>query len=97
MEILLRHPGYAGRLGVAICIGVISLATVLVQIRHAGFRQERWLWAGAVVLIGIGVEAFLHNARAAHFEGFVFLISLAIIVQGLLMLVTLGRPGHDLG
>jgi hypothetical protein len=50
------------------------------------------LWAGAAVLIGFGGEAFLHNARAAHFEGFVFVISLTLMLQGVLMLLTLGWP-----
>jgi hypothetical protein len=46
------------------------------------------------VLIGIGGHAFIHNELAAHFEGFVLVISLALVLQGLLMLIFLGwhRP-----
>jgi hypothetical protein len=95
MEMVLHHPGYVGRLGVAVCISMISLAVVLARMFHLGARNERWLWAGAVVLIGIGVQAFARNARAAHFEGFVFIISAAIVLQGVLMLVFLGRSGHN--
>jgi len=91
METLLRHPGYATRIGVALAIALICAATILVRMLHVSFRGERWLWAGAAVLIGIGAQAFLRNARAAHFEGFVFIISLVLVLQGLLMLVTLGR------
>jgi hypothetical protein len=58
---------------------------------HVGFRGERWLWAGAAVLIVYGAQAFFRNARAMHFEGFVFIISLLLMLQGVLMLTTLGR------
>jgi hypothetical protein len=52
---------------------------------------ERWLWTAAAVLIGLGVYSFLRNAHATHFEGFVFIISIVLVVQGGLMLLTLGR------
>jgi hypothetical protein len=96
METLLRHPGYAERIGVALAIALICAATILVRMLHVGFRNERWLWAGAAVLIGIGAQAFFRNAHAAHFEGFVFIISLVLVLQGLLMFATLGRAsgGH---
>ena len=45
----------------------------------------------AAALIGLGVFSFLRNARAAHFEGFVFVIAIVLVLQGLLMLITLGR------
>lgn len=92
METLLRNPGYAERFGVALAIAAICAATILVRMLHVGFKGERWLWAGAAVLIGLGVQAFFRNAQAAHFEGFVFVISLVLVVQGALMLSTLGRP-----
>jgi hypothetical protein len=91
METLLRHPGYAARIGEALLIALIAATTILVRTLHLGFRGERWLWAGAVVLIGIGAEAFIRNSQAAHFEGFVFIISLVLMLQGLLMILTLGR------
>jgi hypothetical protein len=99
MEIVLRHPGYGTRVGVAALIALIaliSMATVLVRMTDAGagLRLERWLRVGAVVLIGIGGQAFVRNARAAHFEGFVLVISVALVVQGLLMLISgIGRKG----
>jgi hypothetical protein len=91
MEMLLRHAGYGTRIGLALSIALICALTVLARMLHAGASVERWLWICAAALIGIGVEAFLHNARSPHFEGFVFVISLLVVVQGLLMLVTLGR------
>ena len=91
MECLLRHSGFAGRAAVAVLVAATGLATLLVQLLHAGTRSERWLWAAAVALMGLGVFSFVRNTRAAHFEGFVFIISIVLVLQGLLMLTTLGR------
>jgi hypothetical protein len=91
MEVMLRHPGYLLRVGVSVSIAFISLATISILIAKSGVRGERWLWAGAVPLIGIGGQAFLRNAQAAHFEGYVFLISAALLFQGALMLLASAR------
>jgi hypothetical protein len=91
MEMLLRHPGYAERIGVALDVALICAATILVRMLHVGFRGERWLWVGAAALIVFGAQAFFRNAHAMHFEGFVFIISLLLVLQGVLMLTTLGR------
>ena len=94
MEYQLRHPGFASRAAVALLIAAAGLATLLVRLLHLGVRSERWLWAAAAALIGLGVFSFLRNARAAHFEGFVFVIAIVLVLQGLLMLATLGRQSH---
>ena len=93
MEMLLRHPGYTGRIVTALIIVAICAGTILVRMLHAGYRCERWLWLGAAGLILIGVLAFLRNAHASHFEGFVFVIALLLVLQGVLMLATMGRAG----
>jgi hypothetical protein len=87
MEVVLRHPGYQLRIGVSVGIALISVATIFTLILNSGSRGERWLWVGAVPMIGMGGQAFLHNARSAHFEGFVFIISAALLFQGVLMLL----------
>jgi len=97
MECLLRHPGFVSRAAVALLIAAAGLATLLVRLLHAGIRSERRLWAAAAALIALGAYSFLRNAHAAHFEGFVFIISIVLVVQGVLMLATLGRnndPGR---
>jgi hypothetical protein len=91
MECVLRHPGFALRAVVALLIAAVGLATLLVRLLHFGVRSERSLLGAAAVLIGFGVFSFLRNARAAHFEGFVFVIAIVLVLQGLLMLATLGR------
>jgi len=96
MELLLRHAGFASRTAVALLIAAICVATLLARMLHLGVRRERWFWPAAVALIWFGAASFLRNARSAHFEGFVFVISLVLVLQGLLMLVTMGRTnGRD--
>ena len=95
MELVLRHPGYWPRFGVAISISAIALCTILVRMLRLGAGVERWLWIGAIVLIGIGGKSFLHNLHAAHFEGFAFLISLVIVLQGAMMLAFTGRSSNQ--
>ena len=92
MEMLLRHPGFELRASMAIGIAAICMATIVVRMLHMGMRTERWLWLGGALLIGVGGEAFLHNATADHFEGFAVVISVVLLLQGMLMLITLGRP-----
>lgn len=96
MEIVLRHPGYLLRVGISVSIVLISLAAIAILISESGAHGERWLWAGALILIGIGGQAFLRNVRAAHFEGFVFLISAVLLFQGVLMLSCRRGHGRDL-
>jgi hypothetical protein len=91
MELVLKHPGYWERFSVAIAISVIALSTILVLALRLGILAERWLWIGAIALIAIGGNSFLHNLRAAQFEGFVLLISLVLVIQGTLMLAFIGR------
>jgi hypothetical protein len=92
MESLLRHPDYLSRFAIDLGIAAVGLATLVTSLLHLGLRIERVLWAGAVALIAIGAQAFIHNATSANFEGFVLIVSLALIAQGALMLLSLGRP-----
>ena len=91
MELLLRHPGFEKRILTALIIIAICAGTILVRMLHAGYRCERWLWLGAAGLILIGILAFLRHVNSSHFEGFVFVIALLLVVQGVLMFATMGR------
>ena len=100
MEWVLRHSGYLLRSGMDLSIASVPLATAIALLWHVSVRAERCLWAGAITLIAVGAQALIQNARSAHFEGFVLLISVAIILEGTLMLLSLGRSGngpHRLG
>ena len=96
MEMVLRHPGYAARACVAVCIAVVCAAVLLARRLYIAPLTERWFWLAAIAFIGLGASALYQNSRAAHFEGFVLVISLILILQGLLMLLALGKTqGHD--
>jgi hypothetical protein len=88
MEIKLRHPAFGVRVGMDLCIALISLATVAVLLLRLEAHTRAWLLAGGFVLIGVGSAAFFRNIRGAHFEGFVLIISVALVFQGLLMLTS---------
>jgi hypothetical protein len=91
MEWLLAHPGYLLRSCEDLSIALVSFGTIIALFLHLGIRIERWLWAAAVALITVAARALVHNARSTHFEGFVLLISLVLLVQSTLMLLFLGR------
>jgi len=95
MELVLRHPGDVFRGGVVAVIALISVVTILKPATGPGGWGDRWLWAGAIVLMGIGGQAFYRNLAASHFEGYVAIISAALAAQGLLMLASMiASRGH---
>jgi hypothetical protein len=93
MEWLLRHPGYVLRSAEDASIALVPLATIVVLFLNLGIRAERWLWAGALALFGVAVRALVDDMRSPHFEGFVLLVSLALALQSVFMLWSLGRTG----
>jgi hypothetical protein len=93
MESRLQHPGYLPRIAMDISLALVPLATLLVLLLHAGIRTERWLRIAGIVLIIFAIQTLVRDARSEHFEGFVLIISLAVVLQGGLMLVSLGRIG----
>jgi len=97
MEMLLRHPGYEGRIITALIIIAICAGTLLARMLHAGYICERWLWLGAAGLILIGVLAFYRHAGSSHFDGFVIVIATLLVLQGILMFATMGRTSGGRG
>jgi hypothetical protein len=93
MEWLLRHPGHLVRSAEDASIALVSLATIVVLLLNLGVRTERWLWAGALALVGVAVRGLVRDLRSPHFEGFVLLVSLALAAQSVFMLLSLGRTG----
>ena len=72
---------------------LVPLATMVVLFLKLGLRAGRWLWVGALALLGVAVRGLVHEMGATHFEGFVLLISLALVLQSVFMLSFLGRGG----
>jgi len=95
MEMVLRHTGYVTHVVVVSCIPLISVATPRVTVFPRKIWGERFLLiVAAIALLFIGIQAFVHNASAAHFEG-VVVISSSLVFQGILMLLSSVAPGPD--
>ncbi len=98
MENILKHAGYAGRSAIAACIVIQGLATVLWLARDGRTSFRIVILAGSVGVALLGASAIKRILDAPHFEGFVFLIGSALIVQGILALavVLLARHGKTI-
>lgn len=94
MEYILRADGYAAR---GAFDGALALPAVLTLVALA--RSGRWLKLAAVLagvaVAGYGAREFVRNGYyAPHFEGYIALIALALVCQGVL---TAWEFGGDLG
>jgi hypothetical protein len=87
MENILKHAGYGGRTAIAACIAIQALATLLLLLIDGRLLFRGLVLAGAVGIAILGSAAIKRILDAPHFEGFVLVIGLALIVQCLLTLV----------
>ena len=84
MEHALKHAGYAGRMGIAACIAIQGLATLLFVVLSRRAILGVFVFVGAVAVGLLGVSAIARILEAGHFEGFVLLIGSALVAQSLL-------------
>ncbi len=89
MEYILKHDGYAGRSAIAACITIQGLATLLFLLWHGRTVFRSVVLTGAIAVALLGASAVMRISRAPHFEGFVLLIGLALILQGALTMAVL--------
>jgi predicted DNA repair protein MutK len=89
MENILKHDGYEGRSIIAVCIAMQGLATLLCVLLNGGAAVRKLVMTGAAAILLLGGSAIVKILRAQHFEGFVLVIGLALILQGVLTLATL--------
>jgi hypothetical protein len=100
MELSLRHGGYQTRMALDICFAISCLGAGYLRIlARPRTRSETALRANGLLMAVFGALTFLQNAHATHFEGYLFVISLSLMAEGILMLLVLGRsrenrPGH---
>lgn len=88
METVLRHPYYLLRLTLALLIAALSVVTIASL--HGGSRARwRWVQRGWLPLGALGAWAFVSNIRAADFEGYIALMSAALVAQSLLCLLAM--------
>ena len=91
MDILLRHPGYKGRVWIAATIVGQALLTLgVLRFRRLAALRIVAL-GGTLPLLWLAGTALNATLRGAHLEGYILLIALALIVQAILTLFTLLR------
>jgi predicted DNA repair protein MutK len=89
MENILRHDGYRDRSVIAVCIAMQGLATLLCVLLNGGRAVRNLVTIGSAAILWLGGSAMIKTLRARHFEGFVLVIGLALVLQGVLTLATL--------
>jgi hypothetical protein len=96
MENVLKHDGYTGRTAIAVCIATQAVATLLCLLLHSRAVFRGLVLTGAAGIVLLGASALWRIGHAPHFEGFVFLIGSALILQGALTVPVLLRVQNRL-
>jgi hypothetical protein len=94
MENILKHAGYRERTAIAACIAIQGLATLLLLLLDGRLIFRALVLIGAVGVTILGATAIKRMLDAPHFEGFVLIIGIALIVQGGLTLTVVLRTRH---
>jgi hypothetical protein len=89
MDLLLRHPGYGSQIAIAATIESQALLTLAALRFHRSGSLRTVALVGTLIVLWIACHALKAVFGGAHFEGYVLLIALALIVQGILTLLTL--------
>ncbi len=84
MEQVLKHAGYAGRMGIAASIAIQGLATLVFVVLSRRTILGAFVFVGAVAVGLLGISAIRRILEVWHFEGFVMLIGSALVAQSLL-------------
>lgn len=94
MENILKHEGYESRSVIAVLIALQGLATSVFVLLKGSSVFRYLVMTGAVATVLLGGAAVFNILRAQHFEGFVLVIGVALLLQGILTLLTLSRSGY---
>ena len=95
MEVVLSHPGAGLRIALDVLLACQSLCTILFLIFHARGRGQVLLTVGGGLIAALGISAVVSNLSATHFESYVLIIGLALVLQGVLTIVVLApRKTH---
>jgi len=95
MENILKHPGYAERTAIAAGIVTQGLATLLVLLLDARWIPRILVSLGAAAAAILGASVIKRILDAPHFEGFILLVGVGLIVQGVLTVTVVLRPRHS--
>ena len=83
MEFILRHAGFEIRAAVAALV-VLHAALCLVYNRSRATVLRSPLTLSAIAIFALGIYALYFEFRTTDLEGYIFLIALGLIAQGVL-------------
>jgi hypothetical protein len=93
MEFVRRNDGFEMRALIALLIAFFSLLCLRYAFSNPFAGLRRILVVFATVTLAISILVMRADLRSAHFEGYIFLISLLLITQSVLTFVNvLTRP-----
>lgn len=93
MELILRHPGFIPRAATDAVIVVYAALCLIYARSHTSAALRSVLTLAALCVLVFGAFALVTVLHSAHFEGYLLVFSLGLIVQGSLVLIdTLQRP-----
>jgi len=92
MENILKHDGYAGRMVIAAAILLQSVVTLLLRGLAGCFIVRVFIAVGAIAAALWGALGIHRILASPHFEGFVLLIGVALLSEGVLTLMAVLRP-----
>ncbi len=95
MEFILKHPGRGVRSAMDAGIVIEALFTVICLATPRSPLLRICLLCGSGGILWLGVSALWSDLAGAHFEGFVLVISVALIAQGVLSLLLLGHADAE--
>ena len=85
MELILRHPGFLIRGAVAVLVVTQGALTLRYMMRPAPALRSTII-AGSLGALALGSSAVFTELHAIHFEGYILLLGVGLIAQGLLTL-----------
>jgi len=90
MEQRLHHSGYSVRIGVDLFTALASSVSMVAVVLRLS-RIRHYLSITALGLIAFALRAIIRDIHSNHFEGFVLIIALALMLQAALMLVSANK------
>ncbi len=95
MEMVLHRPGFSHRIFIAALLACQSLSTILFLVFRGHGRVRIVLNISGLLIAMFGIWSVVSVLRAAHFEGYVLLIGLALTLQGVLTVATPAARGTE--
>ena len=82
MENVLKHAGYGGRSLIAACLAAQAIGTLLYLLFSGRTLVRGLVLTAALAVLLFGAMTVISILEAQHFEGYLLLIGVALILQG---------------